>query len=229
MKPRCCATAATACPLSKCPSASCLAPRCRRRNAASSTAAHWRRGGFGSKAPNSWRGRVRRSGTRPGTQRKNCAAPYWLREACCIVSGSRLSLRSAGTRTSSPPRARQRMHPALHARFRVLDVLLGEEIFGLHLIDRIDRSQEVALITEGHCRIDAHAAFELRVRGGPLLVAGGHTLGRHESLAAAAGDRIENVGARIHARCEAPHDVVHGIRIDVLADRNDQPHALRAR
>ena len=94
-----------------------------------------------------------------------------------------------------PPRPRQRMHPALHARLGVLDVLLGEELLRLHLVDRIDRPQEVALVAERHRGIDAHAALELRVRRGPLLVARGHALGRHEGLAAPARDRIEDVGA----------------------------------
>src|SRR5712671_3009127 len=102
----------------------------------------------------------------------------------------------------SPPRSRQRMHPALHAGFRVLDVLLGEEILRLDAIDRIDRPQEVLLVAERHRRIDTHAALELGVRGRPLLVARSHALGRHEGLAAAAGDRIENVGARIDPRGE---------------------------
>ena len=34
---------------------------------------------------------------------------------------------------------------------------------------------------------------------------------------------------RIHARGQAPHDVVHRIRIDVLRHRDREPHALRAR
>src|SRR5215831_12263686 len=76
----------------------------------------------------------------------------------------------------SPPGSRQRMHPAVHARLGVLDVLLGEEVLRSHLVDRIDRAQEVALVAERHCRIDAHAAFELGVRRGPLLLACGHAL-----------------------------------------------------
>src|SRR5215831_10899682 len=89
-------------------------------------------------------------------------------------------------RCSSAPGAGERVHPADHARARVLDVLLAEEVLGLHLVDRIDRPQEVALVAERHGGIDAHAAFELGVRRRPLLAAGGHALGRHEGLAATA-------------------------------------------
>ena len=127
-----------------------------------------------------------------------------------------------------PVRASE-LHPADHARLGVVDVLLGEEVLRLHLVDRIDRPQEVALVAERHRGIDAHAALEARVRRGPLLVARGHALGRHEGLAAAAGDRIEDVGLRIDARGQAPHHVVHRIGIDVLAHRDGEPHALRAR
>src|SRR5262249_2934137 len=128
----------------------------------------------------------------------------------------------------SSPAARQRMYPALHARARVLDVLPSEEVLGLYLVDRIDRPQKIALVAERHGGIDAHAALELGVRGGPLLVGCGHALGRHEGLAAPTRDRVEDVGARIDPRGQAPHDVIHGIRIDVLADSDGEPHALRA-
>src|SRR5262249_59879469 len=87
-----------------------------------------------------------------------------------------------------PPCPRQRVHPTLHARAGVLDVRLREEILGLDLVDGVDRPQEVALIAERHGGIDPHAALELRVRGGPLLLAGGHALGWHERLAATARD-----------------------------------------
>src|SRR6266511_3575094 len=118
--------------------------------------------------------------------------------------------RSGGAALTQPTEASssaagERVDPADHARLGVLDILLGEEVLGLDLVDRIDRPQEVALVTERYRGIDAHAALELRVRRGPLLVARGHALGRHEGLAAAARDRVEDVGARIDARGEAPH------------------------
>ena len=84
------------------------------------------------------------------------------------------------------------------------------------------------LITKGDRGVDAHAAFELRVRSGPLPIACGHAFGRHKGLAAAAGNGIEDIGARIDPRGQAPHHVVHRIWIDVLADRDGKPHALRA-
>src|SRR5437773_1204643 len=101
---------------------------------------------------------------------------------------------------ASPSRPRQRLHPAVHARARVLDVLPAEEILRPHAVDRIDWPQKVALVAEWHSGIDAHAALEVRIRGGPLLVARGHALGRHKSLPAPARDRVEDVGARVDAR-----------------------------
>src|SRR5919198_4846281 len=88
---------------------------------------------------------------------------------------------------------RQRMHPAGHACLRVFDILPGEEVFRLDLVDRIDRTHEVALIAEGHGGIDAHTALELGVRCRPLLVAGGQAVVRDESLAAAAWNWVVNV------------------------------------
>src|SRR6478736_3449856 len=100
------------------------------------------------------------------------------------------------------------MYPSGHARSSVLNILFAEEIFRLHLIDGIYRTQEVALVTERHGGIDAHAAFEHGVRGGPLLVTGSHAFGRHERLPAPPGDRVENIGTRVNPCREAPHDVV---------------------
>src|SRR5262249_55037150 len=96
---------------------------------------------------------------------------------CKYLGRSRISLTlNAGYDEKSPPRTRERMLPAEHARLGVLDVLLGKEVLRSHLVDRIDRAQEVALVAERHCRIDAHAAFELGVRRSPLLLACGHAL-----------------------------------------------------
>src|SRR5581483_9474723 len=41
-------------------------------------------------------------------------------------------------------RARERMHPALHARLGVLDVLVAEPFLEIDLVDRINRPHEVA-------------------------------------------------------------------------------------
>ena len=43
------------------------------------------------------------------------------------------------------------------------------------------------------------------------------------------GNRVEDVGPRIDPRGQAPHHVVHRIGIGVLAHRDGEPHALRAR
>src|SRR5262249_6683763 len=76
------------------------------------------------------------------------------------------------TNSGSSPRAGERMDPAGHTRARVLDISFGEEVLRLHSIDRIDRPQKVAFVAERHGGIDAHAALEHGVGGGPLLVAG---------------------------------------------------------
>src|SRR5262245_6722679 len=128
----------------------------------------------------------------------------------------------------SAPGAGERVDPSDHARARVLDVLPAEEVFRLDPIDGIDRTQEVALVAERYRGIDAHAALEIGVRGRPLLLPCGHALGRHEGLTAAARNRVEDVGARIYPRGEAPHDVVHRVGVDVLAHRDCKPHPLRA-
>src|SRR6476619_2980392 len=128
----------------------------------------------------------------------------------------------------SAPGAGERVDPPDHARARVLDVLPAEEVLRLDPIDRIHRTQEVALVAEWYRGIDAHAAFEIGIRGRPLLLPRGHAFGRHEGLTAAAGNRVEDVGARIHPRGEAPHDVVHRVGVDILAYRDCKPHALRA-
>src|SRR5262249_33617293 len=76
----------------------------------------------------------------------------------------------------SAPRTGERVDPAHHARARVLDVLLAEEVLRLDPIHRIDRAQKIALVAERHRGIDAHAALEIGVRGRPLLLARGHAL-----------------------------------------------------
>src|SRR5680860_986611 len=88
-----------------------------------------------------------------------------------------------------PPEARflpsglsQRPDPALHALLHVLDIRLGEEVFQLHSIHRIDQTMEVLLITVRHGSVYSHTTFELRICGRPLLITGRHTLGAHESL-----------------------------------------------
>src|SRR6516225_1391572 len=94
---------------------------------------------------------------------------------------------------SLPAGSCQRMHPPRHARAGVLDVLLGKEVLRLNLVHRIDRPEEIALVAERHGGIDSHTAFELSVRGGPLLLTRRHALGRHESLTAPTRNGIENV------------------------------------
>src|SRR5260370_8405072 len=45
-------------------------------------------------------------------------------------------------KATSPPGAGERVHPAHHARSRVLDILLAEEVLGLDPVDRIDRAEK---------------------------------------------------------------------------------------
>src|SRR5262249_59786926 len=51
----------------------------------------------------------------------------------------------------SAPGTGERVDPAHHARARVLDVLLAEEVLRLDPIHRIDRAQKIALVAERHC------------------------------------------------------------------------------
>src|SRR5581483_3376165 len=77
-----------------------------------------------------------------------------------------------GLRARLSAGARQGMHPALHAAFGVLNVLVAEPFFQIDSVDRINRTHEVALVAERHGGVDAHAAFEVGVRSGPLALAG---------------------------------------------------------
>src|SRR5215208_4014594 len=117
MKPRCCATAATASPLSKCRNGSCSAPRCRRRNAASSTAAHSRNDG----------GNRRKIDAIPPAHPPKTGLQHHTIKSGVLAWAPLSPFGGTSGVNRSPPRARQRMHPALHARLGVLDVLLGEK------------------------------------------------------------------------------------------------------
>src|SRR5580765_8481710 len=121
------------------------------------------------------------------------------------------------------------MHPALHATLCVLNIFLTEPFRKFDFVDRINRAHEVALVTERHGRIDAHAAFETGIRCGPLFFAGSHALGRHKSLAATARQRVDDIGFWIDAGGEIPNDVIHVVRVGIFADGDDQTRALRSR
>ena len=56
----------------------------------------------------------------------------------------------------------------------------------LYSVHGINRTHKVALVTERHGGVDAHAAFETGIRCRPLFFARRHAFGRHESLAATA-------------------------------------------
>src|SRR6266851_9005624 len=110
----------------------------------------------------------RSASTRPATQpSRSVASTIVTLESRGIVNARTCSasseLRMAHIRLlairHSPPAAGERVDPADHARLGVLDVLLGEEVLRLDLVHRINRPQEVALVTERHRRIDAHAAL----------------------------------------------------------------------
>src|SRR5215467_12008391 len=121
------------------------------------------------------------------------------------------------------------MDPAVHARPGVLDVLLIEPPLQIDLIDRIDRTHKVALITERNRGIDSHAAFETSIRRGPFSFTCGHTFGGHKGLSASAGKRIYDVGFWIHPSGETPHDVVHVVGVAIFTDGDDKPRTLRGR
>src|SRR5574341_2452355 len=143
-----------------------------------------------------------------------------------VASTTRQALSTAAQLS---PRLCQGENPTGHARLHLRDLPRIEEVLRLDAVHRVNRAVEVLLVAERHGGIDSHAAFEKRVRGGPRFLAGRQSLGGHEVLAAAAWDRIEDVGLRVHARGEAPHDVVHRIDVDIVADRDGEAHALRAR
>jgi hypothetical protein len=56
--------------------------------------------------------------------------------------------------------ARQRVHPTLHPRLGVLNILFVEPFFEIYFSDRINGPHEIALVTERNCGIDAHAALK---------------------------------------------------------------------
>src|SRR3990172_4838400 len=122
----------------------------------------------------------------------------------------------------------QRVDPTSHPGFRVLNIFVAEEFFEVDSIDRIDRAHKVVLVAEGNGGVDAHAALKRSVGGGPLLLPGRHSLGRHEGLAASAWERVDDVGFWIHAGCETPHHVVHVIRIGAMKLRC-QPSSILLR
>src|SRR5438309_1170764 len=150
-------------------------------------------------------------------------------------------LRSARSRTRQPPRSEgscvafrlaavpgERLDPAVHDGLRARDLGLVEPLLRIDAVDGIDRPHEVVLVAVRHRRVDRHAALEAGVHAGPLLVAGGEALLRDERLADAAEERIQDVGARVHARREAPNDLVHVVDVDVAVDGDREPHALAA-
>src|SRR6266550_4568746 len=149
--------------------------------------------------------------------------------------------RSARSKTRQPPRSDsscvafvlaavpgERLDPAVHDGLGARDLGVVEPLLRIDAIDRIDRPHEVVLVPVGHRRVDGHAALEARVHACPLLVAGGETLFRDEGLADPAEQRVEDVGPRIHPRCEAPDDLVHVVDGDVAVDGDRETHALAA-
>src|SRR5437870_11076340 len=121
------------------------------------------------------------------------------------------------------------MDPATHPRLRVLNVLVTEPFFQVNFIHRVDWTHKIALITKRNGGIDAHAALEHRIGRGPFSFTGSHALGRHEGLAAPTRQRIDDVSLRIHPGGKTPHDIVHVVRIGILADRDDEPRSLGRR
>src|SRR5512144_182031 len=89
--------------------------------------------------------------------------------------------------------ASERVHPALHPAFRILNIFITEPFFQIDSVDRINGPHKIALVAEWYGGIDAHTAFEHGVGGGPFALACGHAFGRHKCLAAAAWKRIDNV------------------------------------
>src|ERR687897_231433 len=121
------------------------------------------------------------------------------------------------------------MYPALHTRLGILDVLVVEPFLEIYFSHRINRPHKVALVTKRNSGVDAHAALKHGIGGVPFPLPSSHTLGRHEGLSAAAREGIDNVGLGVNPSCQAPHDIVHVVRIGIFTHRNNQPRSLRGR
>src|SRR5256886_4830130 len=168
-----------------------------------------------------------RSGSPPGGSTFTTSAPRSAR-----MRPHTAPLWSARSRTRQcPPRSEgscvafvlaavpgERFDPAMHDGLRAGDLGIVEPLLRIHAVDRVDRPHEVVLVAVRHRRVDGHAALEARVHAGPLLVAGGGALLRDEGLTDAAEERVEDVGPRVHARGEAPDDLVHVVDVDVGID-----------
>src|SRR6267378_5846536 len=124
---------------------------------------------------------------------------------------------------------RERLDPAVHDGLRARDLGIVKPLLRVDAVDRIHRPHEVVLVAVRHRRVDGHAALEARVHPGPLLVARGESLLGDEGLAHAPEQRVEDVGARVHPRREAPDDLVHVVDVDVAVDGDGEAHALAAR
>src|SRR3984957_14372910 len=163
MSKSCCVTAQRCCRPLKRRNGSFLLTRCLRRSEASLTARRWRKGGCAKSADKfycpSWSANA---SNRACVER----CEIW-RKPCRLSLVSRRLVQIKAL----PASPRQRMDPALHALLGVFDVFCRKPVFRLHFINRIDWAQEVALVAKWYCGIDAHAAFELRIRRGPLPLA----------------------------------------------------------
>src|SRR5581483_5922475 len=109
-----------------------------------------------------------------------------------------------------------------------VDVVVAEPLLEVDAVHGVDGAREVGFVAEGHGGVDAHAALEAGVRGGPVLLAGGHPLGGLEGLADAAGDRVQDFGVRVHAGRQRPHDIVHAVHVDIGVHSDGEAHALAA-
>src|SRR5687768_6353479 len=102
------------------------------------------------------------------------------------------------TRHSLAAGAGEALDPALHEGLGLGDVVVAEPLLGVDAVHGVDGAVEVLLVAVGHGGVDAHAALEAGVGGGPFLVARRHALGRLEGLADAAGDGVEDVEVGVH-------------------------------
>src|ERR1700731_374957 len=96
--------------------------------------------------------------------------------------------------------AGQTLNPTPHLRFRTFDIFRVKPLLKVDPFDRVYRPLEIFFISKGKRGIDTHASLESSVRSRPFFVTCGEPFLWLKSLADPAGNWIQNIRVRIHAR-----------------------------